>query len=140
LEFDRLAALPYAGVPIGTAISLQTGWPMIYPRKEAKDYGTQAEIEGVFEPGEKVVVIDDLATTGESKFEAIKKLEAAGLQIAGVVVLINRESGAAEALEAQNIPMKSVFTLTQLLDMWEESGKVPGKYLHATRLFLQQVP
>ena len=52
---------------------------MIYPRKEAKSYGTGAEIEGGFAPGERAVVIDDLATTGGSKFEAIEKLAAAGL-------------------------------------------------------------
>ena len=73
LRFDRLAALPYAALPIATAISLAGGWPMIYPRKEAKSYGTGAEIEGGFAAGERAVVIDDLATTGGSKFEAIEK-------------------------------------------------------------------
>jgi uridine monophosphate synthetase len=60
LTFTRLAALPYAALPIGTAISLQTGYPLIYPRKEAKAYGTKADIEGLYEAGEQVVVIDDL--------------------------------------------------------------------------------
>jgi len=58
----------------------------------------------------------------------------------GVVVLINRQSGASEALEAAGVPMKYVYTLTELLDLWETTDMVPGKYLHATRLFLQQVP
>ena len=53
LLFDRLAALPYAALPIATAISLAGGWPMIYPRKEAKSYGTRAEIEGGFAAGER---------------------------------------------------------------------------------------
>jgi uridine monophosphate synthetase len=78
LEFDRLAALPYAAIPIATAISLAGNWPMIYPRKEVKQYGTKAEIEGEFLKGERVVVIDDLATTGSSKFEAIQKLTQCG--------------------------------------------------------------
>jgi uridine monophosphate synthetase len=138
MSFDHLAALPYAALPIATAISLQTGWPMIYPRKEVKEYGTRAEIEGKFKPGEKVVVIDDLATTGGSKFEAIEKLQAAGLEIAGVVVLIDRQSGAAEALEKSGTSLQSVFKLTELLDLWESNGQVPGKYLHATRIFLEQ--
>ncbi len=94
LAFDRLAALPYAAIPIGSAISLQGNWPMIYPRKEIKAYGTKAEIEGVFLPGETVVVIDDLATTGESKFEAIEKLTQAGIKVKDIVVLIDRQSGA----------------------------------------------
>ena len=72
LQFSRIAGLPYAAIPIATAISLAGDYPMIYPRKEAKAYGTKAEIEGEFHAGETVVVIDDLATTGGSKFEAIE--------------------------------------------------------------------
>ena len=70
---------------------------MIYPRKEVKTYGTKAEIEGLFTTGEQVVVIDDLATTGGSKFEAIDKLSRGGLKLDDVVVLIDRQSGASEA-------------------------------------------
>jgi uridine monophosphate synthetase len=136
LEFDRLAALPYAALPIGTAISLQGGWPLIYPRKEMKDYGTQAEIEGAYSRNEKVVVIDDLATTGGSKFEAIPKLVSGGLRVEDVVVLIDRQSGAAEALAAAGYHLHAVFTLTQLLDYWETAGKVPAEQIKAARAFL----
>jgi uridine monophosphate synthetase len=136
LKFDRLAALPYAGLPIATAISLKTNWPMIYPRKEAKSYGTRVEIEGVFMPGEQVVVIDDLATTGGSKFEAIEKLAAAGLKVEDVVVLIDRQSGAAEALETANFHLHAVLTLTQLLDYWECTGRIEAEKIAAVRTFL----
>ena len=73
LKFSRIAGLPYAAIPIATAVCLQGNYPMIYPRKEVKAYGTKAEIEGEFHAGETVLVIDDLATTGGSKFEAIEK-------------------------------------------------------------------
>ena len=98
LSFARLAALPYAAIPIGTAISLQGNLPMIYPRKEKKQYGTKAGIEGEYQVGEKIVVIDDLATTGDSKFEAIEKLTKVGLKVEDIVVLVDRESGAREKL------------------------------------------
>jgi len=137
LRFDRLAALPYAALPIATAISLQGGWPMIYPRKEAKSYGTAAEIEGAFVAGERAVVIDDLATTGGSKFEAIEKLTAAGLVVEDVVVLIDRQSGAAEALRAAGFRLHAVLTLTQMLDHWEQAGRVPAEQIAATRAFLR---
>jgi uridine monophosphate synthetase len=136
LEFSRLAGLPYAAVPIATAISLQAGWPMIYPRKEAKDYGTKAEIEGEHKPGETVVVIDDLATTGGSKFEAIEKLTAAGLVVKDVVVLIDRQSGAREALAAAGFRLHAVLTITQLLDHWEAAGKVDRGKIESARAFL----
>ena len=136
LSFDRLAALPYAALPIGTAVSLQGGWPLIYPRKEAKAYGTLAEVEGVYAAGERVVILDDLATTGGSKFEAIQKLAAAGLEIQDVVVLIDRQSGAAEALSEAGYRMHAVFTLTELLNHWEHTGRVPAGQIAAVREFL----
>lgn len=136
LRFERLAALPYAALPIGTAISLQGGWPLVYPRKEAKSYGTRAEVEGLYEPGEKVVVIDDLATTGGSKFEAIEKLTQAGLQVEDVVVLVDRQSGASQALSAAGYTLQAVFTLSQLLDHWERTARVPAQQIDDVRQFL----
>ena len=138
LPCDRLAALPYAALPIAAAISLQDGRPFIYPRKEAKDYGTRVEIEGEFRPGETAVVIDDLATTGESKFEAIQKLTAAGLTVRDVVVLVDRQSGAAQALAAAGLRLHAVFTLSTLLDYWQRAGSIPADQIAAARAFLAQ--
>ncbi len=138
LTFTRLAALPYAALPIGTAISLQTGYPLIYPRKEAKAYGTKADIEGLYQAGEQVVVIDDLATTGGSKFEAIEKLTAVGLKVKDVVVLVDRQSGAAEALAEAGYQLHAVLTLTGLLDYWEETGRIPAAQIEAVRDFLKK--
>ena len=136
LRFDRIAALPYAALPIGTAISLAGGWPIIYPRREAKAYGTGAEIEGVYRAGERAVVVDDLTTTGGSKFEAIEKLSAAGLEVQDVVVLIDRQSGAAEALAQRGYRLHSVLNLIGLLDYWERTGGVPAGHIAAARTFL----
>src|SRR5512137_1215271 len=116
LKFDRLAGLPYAAIPIATAVSLLGNYPMIYPRKEVKTYGTKAEIEGDFFAGETALVIDDLATTGGSKFEAIEKLTAVGLKVKDIVVLVDRQSGAKESLEQAGYSMHAVLTITQLLD------------------------
>ncbi len=137
LAFARLAALPYAALPIATAISLQNGWPMIYPRKEMKAYGTRAEIEGEYQEGEQVVVVDDLATTGGSKFEAIEKLTSAGLKVRDVVVLIDRQSGAKEALAEQGYLLQAVLTLSDLLDYWEATDRIPAEQIAAARAFLQ---
>jgi uridine monophosphate synthetase len=136
LKFDRIAGLPYAAIPIATAISLQGNYPMIYPRKEVKTYGTKAEIEGEYHAGETVVIIDDLATTGGSKFEAIEKLTEAGLVVKDVVVLIDRQSGAKESLAQAGFAMHAVLTITQLLDYWEKTGQVEKDKIQATREFL----
>ena len=109
---------------------------MIYPRKEAKTYGTKAEIEGEYQAGETVVVIDDLATTGGSKFEAIEKLTSAGVIVKDVVVLVDRQSGAKESLEQAGFSIHAVLTITQLLHYWEKTGKVEKDKIEETRRFL----
>ncbi len=138
LQFDRIAGLPYAAIPIGTSVSVQGNYPMIYPRKEAKAYGTKAEIEGEYHAGERVVVVDDLATTGGSKFEAIEKLTAAGLKVKDVVVLVDRQSGAREALAEAGYELHAVMTITEMLDHWETTGKVERDKIQETRVFLKQ--
>jgi uridine monophosphate synthetase len=136
LQFDRIAGLPYAAIPIATAISLVGNYPMIYPRKEVKAYGTKAEIEGEYHTGEIVVVIDDLATTGGSKFEAIEKLAGAGLIVKDVVVLVDRQSGAKESLAEAGYAMHAVLTISEMLDHWEQTSKVEKEKIEATREFL----
>ena len=136
LKFDRIAGLPYAAIPIASAITLAGNYPLIYPRKEVKTYGTKAEIEGDYHEGETIVVIDDLATTGGSKFEAIEKLTGAGLVVKDVVVLVDRQSGAKESLAQAGYSMHAVLTIGQLLEYWEENGKVEKEKIEETRKFL----
>ena len=137
LSFTRIAGLPYAAIPIATAISLAGGYPMIYPRKEVKTYGTKAEIEGEYHAGETVVVIDDLATTGGSKFEAIEKLTGAGLVVKDVVVLIDRQSGAKQSLAKAGFSLHAVLTISELLDYWEKTDKIGKDKIEETRKFLK---
>lgn len=138
LDYDQLAALPYAALPIGAAVSLATGKPMLYPRREAKDYGTQATIEGVFETGQRAVVLDDVATRGDSKVEAFGKLEAAGLVIDDVVVLIDREGGASALMARHGKRLHAVFGLRELLGSWRASGRIDDDQVAAVELFLHE--
>ena len=136
LKFDRLAGIPYAGLPIATAIALEMNRPLVYPRREVKDYGTQAVIEGDFAPGETVVVIDDLATTGDTKVDSIQKLEAAGLVVHDLVVLIDREQGAQAALAAAGYTLYAVVTLRDLLDEWRRVGAITAEQFDEVTAFL----
>lgn len=120
----RLVAIPYAALPIGTAVALELDLPLLYPRKEAKAHGTAREIEGEFQPGDRAVVLDDLITTGGSKLAAIVPLEAAGLRVKDVVVLIDREQGGREDLAAAGYRLHSVLRLSQLLDLLVEAGRI----------------
>jgi uridine monophosphate synthetase len=124
LEYERLAAIPYAALPIGTAVSLEVGRPLVYPRKEAKSYGTRRAIEGQFSAGERAVVLDDVITTGDSKMEAIAPLLDAGLQVRDVVVLVDREQGGAERLRELGYRLHSVLKLSTVLDALLRHGRI----------------
>lgn len=124
LAFDRIAAIPYAGLPIGVALALELDRPLIYPRREVKEHGTRRAIEGAFEPGETVLLVDDLITRGDSKLEAISPLEAVGLTVRDVLVLIDREQGGAEDLARRGYRLHAVLTLTQVLDVLRESDRI----------------
>ena len=136
LAFDRLAAIPHAAMAIGAALALASDRPMIYPRLDVKDYGLRRGAEGEFREGETAVVIDDLATTGGSKFEAVERLRQAGLRVTDVVVLIDRQSGAAAALAKEGLRLHAVFTMDQLLELWKLSGAVSAGQAAAIRQFL----
>jgi len=138
LAYDRLAPLPYAALPIGTAIALQLGQPMVYPRREVKEHGRKRAVEGAFIAGETVVVVDDLATTGESKFEAIRRLEEAGLRVRDVVVLIDRESGASEALAASGYKLHAVMKMDDLVDYWGLRGRLSREQVNEVKRFIRR--
>ncbi len=124
LAFDRIAALPLAGLPIGTALALQGGWPMVFPRPQRKDHGTGALVEGPHRSGERVVLVDDLATRGTSALELLPSLRSAGLQVLALAVLVDRAAGAADCLAAEGIALRAVFTLPELLDIWRDAGRI----------------
>jgi len=138
LSFARIAALPYAALPLAAAVALEGGWPVVYPRKEVKAYGTRALVEGPYRAGERVVLLDDLATTGGSKLEALDKLRAVGLTARDVVVLVDRESGAAKMLAAHGLRLHAVFGLRALLAFWEAHGLITAAQAAAVRGWLSR--
>jgi uridine monophosphate synthetase len=125
LRYDRIAGLPYAGLPIAVAMSLIGERPMIYARKEAKGYGTQKLIEGEYHPGERALLVDDVVTSGGAKLEAVEPFRAAGLVVEDVLVIVDRSDGAAAALAAAGLRLHSVLHVRALLAQLRASGAVP---------------
>jgi uridine monophosphate synthetase len=134
---DRIAGIPYAGLPLAVAASLAGNLPLIYPRREEKGYGTNRRIEGLFEAGERVVVIDDIVTDGASKLEAIQPLEAAGLVVKDLVILIDREQGGRELLAARGYALHSALTISDCLDEGERAGLASLELIRQARDFLK---
>ena len=121
---DRIAGIPYAGIPLGVAAALSGDIPMVYPRKEVKDYGTSKRIEGEFKEGDKVLVIDDIITDGASKIEAIEPLKEAGLVVTDVLVILDREQGGDKILAKAGYRLHSLGKLSEVLDVLVAAGKV----------------
>lgn len=136
---DRIAGIPYAGLPLAVAASLAGKVPLIYPRREEKAYGTKQRLEGQFNPGEQIVVIDDIITDGASKFEAIRPLEEAGLVVKDLVVLIDREQGGRELLAARGYALHAVLTISECFDEGERAELAPGELIRRSREFLKAV-
>jgi orotate phosphoribosyltransferase len=134
---DRIAGIPYAGLPLAVATSLAGRIPLIYPRREEKAYGTHKRIEGLYTAGERVVVIDDIITDGASKFEAIAPLEAAGLVVKDLVILIDREQGGRELLAARGYTLHAVLTISQCFDEAESAGLASPSLVKEARHFLE---
>ncbi len=135
---DRIAGVPYAALPIGTAVALATNIPMIYPRKEAKAYGLGKDIEGAWNPGERVAIIEDLFTSGGSTVKTAERLRAAGLVVEDAIVLIDREQGARDNLAAAGVRAHSVFTLSEILETLVTSGRLTPEKQQEVLTFIRQ--
>jgi uridine monophosphate synthetase len=126
LKYDRLAGVAYAALPIAGAISLEIGKPWVFMRKEAlkKAYGLEKSLEGEFNKGETVVMIEDLVTKATSLLEAIPAIEAHGLVVKDAVVLLNYEKGGRQALEAKGYNLHAFMTVREVVDIMHAAGKI----------------
>jgi uridine monophosphate synthetase len=138
LKFDVIAGIPYTALPIATAISIDQDWPMVYARKEVKDYGTKKKLEGVFKEGNTALIIDDLITTGGSKFETIEPFEASGLKITDFLVLVDREQGGGRLLEEKGYKFHSIIGINELLDILKENGKIDDQSYKKSKDFIAE--
>ena len=125
LECDRIAGIPYAALPIGMAVSLASGVPLIYNRKESKSHGLGKDIEGLWQPGERVVIIEDVITTGGSIVSSVELFRAAGLVVEDAIVLLDRQQGGVANLREAGIRVHSVLELGNVLQLLAETGHIP---------------
>jgi orotate phosphoribosyltransferase len=111
---DRLAGPELGAVPLAAATALASGIPFLIVRKAAKDYATEGLIEGVFEPGERVLAIEDVITTGGALIAAVEVLRAAGLAVERALCVLDREEGGGEALAALGVHLEPLFRRADL--------------------------
>jgi orotate phosphoribosyltransferase len=111
---QRLAGAELGGIPLVTAAGLETGLPIVFVRNQKKDYGTAKQVEGVLEQGDRVVFLEDVATTGGQAAEAIATLRELGAKVLGVIAVIDRMEGAREAIEGAGARFDALFTKRDL--------------------------
>ena len=122
VDDERLAGVALGAVPLVAATSVATGNPYVIVRKSAKEYGTGNRVEGRFEPAEELVVLEDIATTGQSTVDAVEALRDAGAVVDRVLVVVDREEGAREHLAENGIEMEALLTASDLLADREEGA------------------
>jgi len=113
-DFDSLASVPTGGLVVTSALAIETIKPLIYVRNKPKEHGTTKSIEGKISAGMKVVMVDDVMTTGTSVLNGIKQLKEAGLSISDVFVIINRLEGADKAFSDMGV---QIHQLTDILEI-----------------------
>ncbi len=113
-EFDYIASVPTSGLVIASALAIETVKPLIYIRQKPKDYGTGSLIEGKISQNSRVILVDDVGTTGHSLMGAIKTLKDAKIQVVAAFVIVNRLEGAKEQLANENVRL---FELTNILEI-----------------------
>jgi orotate phosphoribosyltransferase len=125
-EADRLAGPALGAVALAASTSLASGRPFIIVRGEAKAYGTANRIEGPFEPGELVCVLEDVVTTGGALAEAVETLRNEGLRVRNAVCVVDREEGGSDALARLGVRLRALFRAQDLVDMRKTAGNRRG--------------
>jgi orotate phosphoribosyltransferase len=113
-ETQRLAAPELGAVLLGGAVSMESGLPLVLVRKEPKGYGTSKQIEGRFEPGDRVTVIEDVVTTGGDSLRSAQVLRDAGVEVIHLVVVLDRGEGGEDNIKAAGIPYSPLFRVADL--------------------------
>jgi uridine monophosphate synthetase len=138
-SFDVLCGVPYTALPLATVMAMQLKRPMVVCRKEGpKEHGHRRQIEGLVHPGDTCVVIEDVVSSGASVLDIVEPLQAAGLTVRDVLVLIDREQGARAQLARHNLNVHAVCTLTQVLTCLLTHQRVTHTQVQTVTQFVTQ--
>ena len=113
-EVDRIAGAELGAVALAAVTAMAASKPFVIIRNQKKDYGTSKLVEGTLKEGERVLIVEDVLTTGGQVLEAAKTLEAAGAKVERIVAVIDREEGARQNIEGAGYKYESLFTTTDL--------------------------
>lgn len=137
LAYDTIAGIPLTAVALASQMADRTGRPQITPRMDKKTHGQIRKIDGVYQEGDIVLVVDDLVTRAHSKFEAIEILEENGLGVNDVVVIFDREQGGKEELDERGYVLHAALRIKPTLNFYARVGRVTQEQLHRVFDYLE---
>ncbi|CVK16259.1 orotate phosphoribosyltransferase [Apibacter mensalis] len=114
---ELICGVPYAALPMATAMSLESKVPLIIKRKESKNYGTKKMLEGIFTEGQRCVLVEDVITSGKSLLETIEEVEKEGLKVKDIVIVLDRQQGGKELLENKGYNVHTLFSIENVIDI-----------------------
>jgi len=135
-SFDRIAGIPTAGIPFASIIAYHLNKPFLYIRQRTRPHGRERRIEGLLMPGNRVLVIDDLITTGGSLRKATEAIRAEGGIVTNAVVLLDREEGGKEKLAENKVTLHYLLRVSEAAEkLYEMDAIKEDQY----KLILKQV-
>ncbi len=135
-NFDLICGVPYAALPMATAMSLESYIPLIIKRKEAKNYGTKKLIEGIYQKGQNCLLVEDVITSGKSLIETIAEVEQEDLKVADIVVVLDREQGGKQLLESKGYRVHTLFNISEVCIILQEKGELSDDEVKRIQDFL----
>ena len=123
-RFQRIAGIPVAGVPFASLIAYNLEKPFLYIRKGVRLHGRQRRVEGIIAPGDRILLVDDLITTGLSLQKAAKTITAEGGVVTDAVVLLDREEGGREKLGRNGIELRAMLKISEIANRLYEMGTI----------------
>ena len=121
-NFDCIASVPTSGLVIASALAIETVKPLIYIRQKPKDYGTENVIEGKVSEGSKILLVDDVGTTGLSLLNAVKALRASKMVVNNAFTIINRFEGARELLASENVKLYEITDIIEISSILQKAN------------------
>jgi len=137
LTYDCLTGIPYTALPIAAVYSQRSGKPLVYQRKERKNYGTGKSIEGVFSAGQTCLVIDDVMTTGGSKLETAQAFKAAGLKVNDFLIVVDRSLDGGASIREAGFSVHALITIFDMVELLFADGRISAQQKSAVEQFMR---
>ncbi|MBS3788551.1 orotate phosphoribosyltransferase [Candidatus Bipolaricaulota bacterium] len=138
ISFDVVSAVPTGGLPFGTLLANKLGAPLTYTRKRKKSHGEERQVEGKMEENDRVLVVDDIITTGGSVIEAVRSVRENGGKVDDVLVLLDRTEGGAENLREEDLNLNKVANIEPLVEELESREKISSEMVDKVKKYLDE--